>query len=183
MDEVVKTEEVTPTEETTETVTEVAQPGEKTDSALLLKRLQEERDKRRELEAKVQALETPRETFSDEGRLLESKIAALEAKLSAKEQSEVRSSVESQYPQLKDKNQEFEEYMQANPGLSIQTAAKGFLIENDLMPKSPSRKGMETGGGARVPTRNGRTEDEVAELRKTNYRQYEKELAAGTLWN
>lgn len=166
-------EEVTPTD---------APPGAKTDSALLLDSLQKERDKRRELERELEALKiTPEPTTeysSDEGQALKSEINSIKEKLALSE-------LNGKYPQLKDKSSEFEDFRlnPENRGMSIATAAKAFLAENGLLNQpAPPRKGLESDtGGGRAPVKTGRTEEEIADLRTSNFRQYSKELRAGTL--
>lgn len=180
-------EEVIEPSTTVEEVTNTApQPGEKTDPALLLKSLQEERDeKRRErelrlaAEERLRALETAPEpdVYSDEGQALKSQLKSLEDKIALKELAD-------KFPQLKDKAPEFEDYRTnpANAGMSIETAAKAFLVERDLLVKAEPRKGLETDtGGGRAPVKTGMTEEEKATLRTTNFREYSKRLKNGTL--
>ena len=161
---------------------EVAQPGEKTDSALLLKSLQEERDKRRELEAELKRLsEQPVGTFSDGEQYLKQEIESLKTQISEKE---TLAKLQGQYPALADKLAEFNEFRSdpENAGMKLETAAKAFLVEKDLLSEPKPRKGLEKGsGGTRAQPKTGRTEEEIAELRKNNFRKYMRELKAGTL--
>lgn len=180
-DPIVNEEQVIDAPETVEEVIETAPvPGEKTDSALLLKSLQEERDRRRDLERELASLkesEPEPEAFSDEGQALKAEIRSIQDKLALSE-------LTAQYPQLKDKATEFDDYRAdpANRGMSVATAAKAFLVERNLLTVSEPRKGLERDtGGTRAPVKTGRTQDEIADLRKNNYRQYVKELKAGTL--
>ena len=74
-----------PSDGTPPVVKEEATPGTKTDSALLLKSLQEEREKRRELEEELTNLKSSvpsDEVFSDEGKALKSEINILKSELS-----------------------------------------------------------------------------------------------------
>ena len=93
-----------------------AQAGDKTDPNLLLKSLQEEREKRKLLEEEIQSLksstlsEEEEGAFSDEGKLLEKKISNLQSKLDAIEEEGNLAKIYSQYPILKAKAQEFMEF-------------------------------------------------------------------------
>lgn len=166
-----------------EVVTETVQPGEKTDSALLLKSLQEERDKRRDLEAEVEKLKTQPQSdvFSDEGKLLKKEIDDLKLADARREEQAQLSSLQTQFPAIKDKQAEFDEYRQQNPGMHLTTAAKAFLVERDLF-EAPSRKGLEkqSGGGRQAP-KDGYSADDIADLRNNNFRQYKKLLQEGKI--
>lgn len=190
MNTIVKEESVIEAPQSEEVVIESApQPGEKTESALLLKSLQEERDKRRELERTLEELERVQQPIvdivSDEGRLLKGEIERLEGEIRQKEAQHTLSQLQVTYPALKDKTQEFEDFRASteNAGMKLETAAKAFLVERNLLETPVTRKGLEkdTGGG-RVQPKQGRTQEEVTELRTTNFRQYIKELKAGTLY-
>lgn len=163
-------------------------PGEKTDSAQLLKSLQEERERRRIAEEALAAMSTvPEKTgvaFSDEGKLLEQQISEVKGQLAVREEREKLQAAQAKYPALADKQAEFDAYRSApeNAGMSIETAAKAFVIENDLLEKPAPRKGLERPtGGERTPQKQGRTPEEIAELRTNNYKQYVRELKAGTI--
>lgn len=168
----------------------VVPPGAKTPPELLLKSLQEEREKNRKLEqdlleARKASEKSGSEVFSDEGKVLDGRIAQLSAEISAQKEGERIRAVQAVYPAIVDKADEFEAYrvLPENAGMPIETAAKAFVIENDLQEKPITRKGLEkeTGGVREVP-KVGRTPEEVDKLRVDNFRQYSKELRAGTLW-
>lgn len=173
-EDVVKTGVVTDTETITEEVTEVVEepvkPGEKTDSALLLKSLQEEREKRRLVEEKLLALENQspenNDVFSDEGKLLKQEISSLREKIEVKELLD-------QYPAIKDKSAEFNEFRTEYPGIPVDKIAKIFLAEKGLLEPHAPRKGLEkpSGGGKSIPTGEMTTE-EVSNLRNNNFRKY-----------
>lgn len=161
---------------------EVAQPGEKTDSSLLLKSLQEERDKRRELEAELKRLsEQSAGPFSDEGQLLKKEIEDLKVQMTERD---TLASLQAKHPALADKLSEFNEF-RANPenaGMKLETAAKAFLVEKDLLTEPKPRKGLEKdSGGTRSQPKTGRTEEDIADLRQNNFRQYMREIKKGTL--
>lgn len=187
---IVKEEPVIEAPKTEEVVTETVAPaGAKTDPALLLKSLREERARIKELEselieARKASENTGAEVFSDEGKVLEAKISTLEARLANRDEIDRLTAVHSTYPIIKDKQQEFDDFRNAseNAGMRIETAAKAFLVENDLLERPKQRKGLEKEtGGVRVAPKVGRSPEEIDELRVNNYRQYVKELRAGTL--
>lgn len=160
-------------------------PGEKTESVKLLESLQKEREKRRELETELENLrnQPTADLYSDEGKLLKAEIDRLAKELESRSQNEQLKTLQTSYPALKDKSSEFQEYLENNKGMRLEVAAKAFLVENNLFENPTPRKGLEREtGGTRVQPKQGRTEEEVAELRKTNYRKYEQELRKGTLW-
>lgn len=176
--------EAEPVEEVIETVT----PGSKTEPELLLKSLHDERDKRRELESELQRLKDVSENagavVSDEGIALQGQIAELKATIRNTEEKNTLQALESKYPALKDKASELEIYRLENPGMKLETAAKAFLTENDLLQAPKPRKGLETtNGGGRVPQKTGLTPDEIDEMRVNNYGEYTKRLRAGTLFS
>lgn len=180
------TPDPTPIVEVTPIVPEI-KPGEKTDSALLLKSLQEEREKRRQAEADLEAerirnSQPQGQVVSDEGKLLDTKISALEAELRASRQDREMASVTNKFPAIGDKREEFEQFIADNPGMRLETAAKAFLVENDLLEPTQSRKGLESGGGGgRAPVTTGMTPEEIDSLRVNNYNEYARRIRAGTL--
>lgn len=167
----------------------VVPPGAKTPPELLLKSLQEEREKNRKLEqdlleARKASEKTGPEVFSDEGKILDQRISQLDAAISAQKEGERIRAVQTVYPAIVDKADEFETYrnLPENVGMPIETAAKAFVVENDLLVSPTPRKGLEREtGGERVVQKVGRTPEEIDRLRVDNYRQYVKELKAGTL--
>ena len=176
---------------TTEEVTEVVvPPGTKTDSALLLQSLKEEREEKRalkarmaEMEAELTAKQTPEtEVFSDEGRVLQNQILELNKKLSYREEQEVMAGIQSKHPQIKDKFSEFEQYRLDNPGMKIETQAKAFLVENDLLETPKIRQGLEkSSGGGRIPTTTGITQEEIDKIRLNNPRKFRDMIKSGQI--
>lgn len=157
------------------------QAGDKTDPNLLLKSLQEERDKRRILETKVQELEesitssVSSDTEEEDLNSIKSEVADLKRKVQKSEVLET-------YPQLKDKWADFEEFRSdpENKGMNMRTAAKAFLAEKGLIEQP--RKGLEKPtGGQRVPISSGMSVDEVKTLRETNYKKYVEMLKKGQI--
>lgn len=171
------------------TPSEPVKPGEKTDPAELLKSLREERERRRIAEeALAKSAEKTdvvvSEPISDEGRFLKNQIDELKSKLDRKEEEEHLGKLHSAFPALRDKSAEFEAFRlnPENAGMKLETAAKAFLVENDLLASPTPRKGLERDtGGARTVPKTDLSADEVGELRKNNYRQYVKLLSEGKI--
>ena len=161
-----ESQEVEPTIETV--VEPTVEAGSKTDSALLLKSLQEEREKRRELEQVLasQQVQPEFDAFSDEGKAIKGELEALKESLVLKE-------LHDKFPALKDKSDEFNEFRKDYPSVPLDKVSKLFLAEKDLLEVPMKRKGLEqaSGGGRNVPA-TGPTPDEIANLRNTNYRKY-----------
>jgi len=160
---------------------ETPQAGDKTSPNLLLKSLQEEREKRRELETRLQTLEeqlnpsVPSEPESEDLSSFRVELAEVKGKL---QKSEV---IES-YPALKELWSDFEEFRTEsdNKGMNMKTAAKAFLTEKGLL--EPKRKGLEKPtGGPRTPQLTGMTVEDVKHLRETNYKKYEEMLKKGQI--
>jgi len=162
-------------------------PGSKTDPALLLRSLKEEREKRRLAEEKARELEetissSETEVYSDEGKALLKEIHSLKSELSEIKGDSTKKDVLIAYPELKDKWTEFEEYRQdpENKGMSLKTSAKAFLVENGIFVKP--RKGLEKPtGGDKSPKPTGMTAKDVESLRKNNYRKYLDMLRKGEI--
>jgi hypothetical protein len=168
-------------------------PGTKTDPALLLEALKDERTKRQTLEAdlilareELNNLKTnptiPPESMSDEGRELDGKIKTLEQQLSGLQADNAKKDVLITYPILREKWAELEEFrkLPENKGMNLRTSAKSFLVENGLL-EAP-RKGLEkTTGGPRVATPSGMSEDDVKVLRETSPKKYYQMVKNGQL--
>lgn len=171
------------------TPTPAPQPGEKTDSSLLLKALQEEREKRRLLEEEArilreQALSTPtlsEEEMSDEGKALKQEIAELKAAQAKLEEQRELEGVYAQHPELKEFAGEFETYKQDYPRHKLANVAKIFLTEKGLL--EPRRPGLEspTGGPKTAPTSGTMSAEDVANLRKTDFKKYQQMVMNGQI--
>jgi hypothetical protein len=177
-----------------EDIASTPQAGEKTDPNLLLKSLQEERERRRLAEEKNKLLENENETlktsvfsedtdvFSEEGKLLKGQINNLKSELSEVKEELTKKDVFISYPVLKDKWEEFEQFRSnpENKGMSLKTSAKAFLVENGFL--SPTRKGLEksTGGDKTAPV-SGMTAEDVKNLRTTDYKKYQQLLMEGKI--
>ncbi len=169
-------------------VTPSPAPGSKTDSELLLKSLQEEREKRRVLEEENLQLRTSviieQDAVSDEGKLLEQKIKTVENELREVKQESAKKDLLLAHPELKDAWNDFETFRQdpENKGMNMRTAAKAYMIENGLL--DAPRKGLETTtGGTRTPLQTGMTAEDVKNLRTNNPRKYRDMLEKGQIPN
>src|SRR3990167_1286136 len=162
-----------------------AQPGSKTEPTELLKSLQEEREKRRLAEEKAKLVEeelntikssvpSESEAWSDEGKVLESKIRSLTSELSEVKGELTKKDILIANPMLKDMWEEFETFRDdsENKGMNMRTAAKAFLTEKGLL--EPKRQGLEkpTGGPKQTPSYGTMTADEAKDLREKNPRKY-----------
>ena len=178
----VKTQE--PEVETTEEVTPKVQAGDKTDPNLLLKSLQDEREKRRLLEEELEQLKSSAlsedEVFSDEGKALKKQITTLTEKINSIEEDKNLQAVYAQYPVLKEKSEEFNTFRAEYPRTKLENVAKLYLAENGLL--EPARKGLEkTTGGPRIPPTSGMTAEDVKTLRETNFKKYQEMLSKGQI--
>lgn len=177
-------EEPTPTEVVTEVVP--VKPGEKTDPALLLESLRKEKEKRRELEAELARRDsvTIDEPISDEGKYLKSQIDTIAQKLAEEEKRKQLEALQSSFPALKDKSAEFEAFRSdpENAGMKLETAARAFLVERDLLTPTTPRKGLEqNSGGTRTVPKEGLTPEEIKDLRVNNFRKYSDMVRAGKI--
>lgn len=182
------TEEVA--QEVTEEVTDVtSQPqvkaGDKTPPNELLASLQKERAKRKELEELLAKQNSPDiEVFSDEGKALKSQIDSLKAQLTAFNEEKILSSVQAKYPAIADKMEEFNEFRESYPNANMDSVAKLFLVENDLLQPKTAPKGLERGStGPRTIPKQGMTSEDVKDLRNKDYKKYMEMLMAGKLDN
>lgn len=160
--------------------------GSQTPPENLYAALAEERRLRKELEDKLNNLNTTvpseDEVFSDEGKLLAGKISTLESELSALKTESTRKDVLLTYPVLKDKWTEFETFrlLPENKGMNMRTAAKAFLVENGLT--DPVRIGLEQPtGGSRTPPTSDMTTEDIKRLRENDPAQYRKLLQEGKI--
>ena len=100
-------------------------------------------------------------------------VKKLASELSEIKEKLAKSEVLEKYPQIKEVWEEFENFRndEENKGMNINTAAKAFLVEKELL--KPTRIGLEKPtGGQRVPISTGMSSEDVKKLRETNYRKY-----------
>lgn len=158
--------------------------GSQTPSENLYAALAEERRLRKEAEDKLLTFNTTvpsEEVYSDEGKVLLDRIAALEARDRAREEQFELERVFAQFPLLKEKANEFKEYREAeHPRAKIESVAKLFLAEQGLL--EPVRKGLEKPtGGQRTPPTSEMTIEDVKLLRETNFKKYSDMLRKGLI--
>jgi hypothetical protein len=146
----------------------------------LYERAKKAEQKAKELEEQLAGQSTVSDPYEDED--LRSKVNELSQKLATIEEKSHLDALVTQYPVLQEKFAEFDEYRTTNPGMSIQTAAKAYLAEHDLLGQTPKRKGLEkAGGGQRTPPTGKMTTDDAKRLRENNYTEYKKLLMAGKI--
>lgn len=159
-------------------------PGSKTDSVLLLKSLQEEREKRKELEDRIGLLESSAspDLNTTEAKELLKQIRESSVKIDALTQENAKKDVLMAHPVLKEKWAEFETFREdpENKGMNVRTAAKAFLVENGLLDQK--RPGMEKPtGGDRNPPSTKMTVEEIKNLRETNFKKYQELIEKGLI--
>ena len=86
------------------------------------------------------------------------------------------------YPQLEETWGDFEKYQQEpeNAGMKLETAAKAFLVDKDLL--GTRRKGLEkTTGGSKVPQSTGMSLEDIENIRKNDGPKYREMLKKGQI--
>ena len=176
-------ETVTP-EVQEETPDEVSsQPSKPPKGFVPYEALKEERTKtellERELSSKESELADLRSSLPPEEE--DPKFSALSKQVKELQEERELDSVIAQNPLLKELRSELQEFRtKEHPRAKIASVAKVFLAEKGLL--EPTRQGLERPtGGDRTPAKTGLTNDEVAELRKTNYRKYMELVKSGAL--
>jgi hypothetical protein len=175
-------EEETP-ETTAEDSAEVIDPEDEiiAKNRQLYERAKKAEAKAKELEELLQTQKTESDPYADEEDLTQ-KVKDLSDKLAHIEEKTQLDVIYAQYPVLKDKFAEFDEYRLQNPGMTLTTSAKAYLAENDLLGQTTKRKGLEkAGGGLRTPPTGKITHEDAKRLRETNYNEYKKQLMAGKI--
>lgn len=123
------------------------------------------------------------EYLSDEGRMLGEKISKLEQVILETKKKEEERLVLEKYPQIKDKKDEFDEYLAEaeNQGIPFERVAKLFVLEKGLAETEPKRKGLEkpTGGAITKNQPSGTSAAELKRLRENEPRKYEKLIREG----
>lgn len=165
--------------------------------------LEESRTKERELQAQKEHWRTKAEKaaeeaervkaelndepVSDEGRAIRKDLERVEAQLRELKDQQALASLSSQYPQLREREEEFKRFREDYPRTSVEKVAKLFLVENNLVPAvadaAPAPKGLErpSGGGRTAPSSGKLTQQAVRELRENNPRKYAEMLRSGAL--
>lgn len=169
-------------------------PGSNTPPENLFAALQEERRLRKEADERAKLAEEALnrggdpsnptdDEWSDEGKaLIEKHVKPLAEQVSnLTEQLTLRDLI-IKFPALKDKQKEFDEYRKGKPNTSLEDAAKLYLADNNLLTPPTRRKGLEEPrGGERTPAPTGMTTEDIADLRKNNYKKYLELLQGGKI--
>ena len=174
--------EVENPETTAEESSEVIDPEDEiiAKNRQLYERAKKAEAKAKELEEQLRLQPTESDPYAEED--LSHTVKELSKKLAQIEEKNQLESVYAQYPVLKDKLAEFDEYRTANPGMPLATSAKAFLAEHDLLGQAPKRKGLEkAGGGQRTPPTGKISTEDAKRLRETNFNEYRKQLMAGKI--
>lgn len=146
----------------------------------LYERAKKAEQKAKELEDKLKTHVS--DPYADNDDDWKDKFNELSSKLAVIEERAQLESIHAQYPVLKDKQAEFDEYRSANPGMTLATSAKAYLAEHDLLGQTQKRKGLEkAGGGQRTPPSGKMTADDAKRLRENNFNEYRKQLMAGKI--
>ena len=159
-------------------------PGSKTPESNLLAALQEERRMRKEAEDKLKTFNTADssdEVWSDEGKLLKDQISSLEGQLNSLKEEKELEKLHTQFPALKDKASEFEQFRAEYPRHKLENVAKLFLVEKGLA-EAPERKSLEKPtGGTRTPQKSGISAEDAQKLRTSNFKKYLELLQSGQI--
>jgi len=141
-----------------------------------------------ELAAKIEQLETKLATSDDDLDPIEddktkTQIADLTAQLASMQEKSALDGIYADYPVLKDKLEEFDEFKQGYPTTDLDKVAKLYLIENDLYDEKPKRKGLEKarGGQKTTPPTGNMSAEDAERLRKSDSRKYKEMLLSGKL--
>ena len=160
-------------------------PGSKTPESNLLAALHEERRLRKELEDKLLQAETSilpdtDDVYSDEGKVLKTEISQLRDVVTRLEDEKQVERTIAQFPALKDFTGEFDSFRKEYPRHKLENVAKLFLTEKGII--GETRIGLEKQtGGSKEPQKSGYTNDEIADLRKNNFKKYQQMLSEGKL--
>lgn len=145
--------------------------------------LKEERAMRKEAEDEIKKLKSAPSDFqySDEGNALRGQISSLEATLNEVKENQVLDSLYVQFPDIKDRAAEFNEFRKDYPKNKLENVAKIFLAENGLLAQAP-RKGLERAtGGMRTPVKTGTSAADIDEMMKGDERSFIKKIRSGEI--
>jgi preprotein translocase subunit SecD len=122
--------------------------------------------------------------LSDEGKVLKEQINKLNEKLASRDKQDEESRIFTTYPQLKDKRDEFQEFLDDpdNAGIKLEKVAKLFLVEKGLLETPPKRIGLERGtGGSKITSSSTLPTEDIKRLRENNPRRYQQMLRSGKI--
>lgn len=138
--------------------------------------LKKERERRKELQTQLDSLQSSGAPEEEETVEPTDDVATIRQEIRELKLDKLVQ----QFPELNDKRAELDDYLEENSSLSLERAVNLFRLEAGLIGGSPERPGLETptGGPKTAPT-SGYTPEQVEEMRKNNYRLYQKLLAEG----
>jgi len=122
--------------------------------------------------------------LSDEGKVLKEQINKLNEKLAVREKQDEEARIFTTYPQLKDKREEFQEFLDDpdNAGIKLDKVAKLFLVEKGLLETLPKRIGLERGtGGSKITNPSTLPIEDIKRLRESSPRRYQQMLRDGRI--
>lgn len=115
--------------------------------------------------------------------ILSGEVKTLIDKIATFERKDALRDLTVEYPLLADKQTEFAEFLKddENSKISLQKAAKLFLVEQGLL-STPIRKGLEQPvGGGHTPPATGLSVEDIKLLRETQPRKYQRMIQDGTI--
>jgi len=132
-------------------------------------------DKVKDLESQLEDNETLSDYDGEDVGQLKEKISAVEAEL-------MQAKLVKKYPQLEDTWDDFTKYHEEdeNQGMKLETAAKAFLVDKDLL--GAKRKGLEKpSGGNKTPQPSGMSIEDIETIRKNDGPKYRDMLKKGQI--
>lgn len=137
--------------------------------------LAEERRMRKQAQVEAAEAEAKLNTLSS-SEPGEEEDSDLETRLERLEQE----TVFTKYPNLEDKREEFEVFMEENTHYPLIAGAKIFLAENDML--EPKRKGLERPtAGPKKPPKSGLSIEDIQNLRENQPRKYMDMIQSGKI--
>ena len=183
-DETPKNESQAPIEEKEPKIDEELE-SLKTKNIELQKQKEHWREKyERDINKPVASEELDDDMLSDEGKMLKAELNAMKAKLTSYEKDKEEQAIYSSFPSLKDKKDEFKEFVDDpdNSGIKLEKLAKLFLVENGMSSEVKPRKGLEKPtGGQKANFKSGYSQDEIKRLRENQPRRYQQMIQSGKI--
>lgn len=148
----------------------------------LFERAKKAEEKARELEKKLELKEKSDEDDGDDDDSASEELSAIKKRMAEMEEQAQLEKLYAQYPDILERVDDFDTYRQENPGMSLQTAAKAYLVDKGLTGQT-ERKGLEParGGVKTQPEQGTMTADEVRNLRETNFKEYRRLVSSGKI--
>lgn len=133
----------------------------------------------KELKEKIKEIEQPELSDIDTDEGVKEDVEELKGKLATFERDKELDKAYKQWPVLATNIEEFDKFLEEHPDKGISSAAKEFLVDNELL--AQPRKGLEkpTGGARVAPSTGKMTAEDLGRLRETNYDEYMKLVKSG----